>query len=60
MIMGNDFSSREAVSPIKVTISIEEPLMGFEMCFWEQNHIYMYILQQLTELIAPLLGCMEL
>jgi hypothetical protein len=30
MVMGNAFSSREAVSPIKVINWEEEPLMGFE------------------------------
>jgi hypothetical protein len=35
------FSSRESVSLIKVLIWIEEPLMGFEMCLWEQSpHLY--------------------
>jgi hypothetical protein len=32
MVMGNAISSREAVSPIKVIILNEEPLMGFEIC----------------------------
>jgi hypothetical protein len=49
MVMGNAFShcksssafsSWEAVSPIKVIIWNEEPLMGFDMCLWEQSHIY--------------------
>jgi hypothetical protein len=31
MIMGDAFSSQETVSPIKVMIWNEEPLMGFEM-----------------------------
>jgi hypothetical protein len=39
MVMGNAFSSREAVSSIKVMIWNEEPLMGFEMCLWEKIHI---------------------
>jgi hypothetical protein len=32
MVMGNVFSSQEAVSKIKVIIWNEEPFMGFEMC----------------------------
>jgi hypothetical protein len=28
-------------SPIKVIIWSKEPLMGFEMCLWEQSNIYM-------------------
>jgi hypothetical protein len=39
--MGKAFSSWEAVSPIKVIMWIEEPLVRFEMCLWEQSHIYM-------------------
>jgi hypothetical protein len=31
MVMGNAISSRESVSPIKVIIWNEEPLMGFEI-----------------------------
>jgi hypothetical protein len=31
MVMGNVFSSREAVSPIKVMFRNKEPLMGFEV-----------------------------
>jgi hypothetical protein len=27
-------------SPIKVIIWNKEPFMGFEMCLWEQSHIY--------------------
>jgi hypothetical protein len=36
---GECLSSREAVSPIKVIIWNEEPLMEFEICLWEQSHI---------------------
>jgi hypothetical protein len=32
MVVGNAFSSREAVILINVIIFIEEPLVGFEMC----------------------------
>jgi hypothetical protein len=31
MVIGNAFSSWEAVSPIKMIIWNEEPLLGFEM-----------------------------
>jgi hypothetical protein len=37
---------------VKVIIWNEEPLMGFEMCPWEQSHIYMQVLQLFIELIA--------
>jgi hypothetical protein len=40
MVTGNAFSSREAVSPIKVKIWNEGPLMGFGMCLREESHIY--------------------
>jgi hypothetical protein len=53
IIMGNSLSFRKAVSPIRVIIRNEEPLVGFEVCLWEQSHIlYMYVLQLFTELIA--------
>jgi hypothetical protein len=50
--MGKVFTSREAVSPIRMIICNEEPLMGFG-CVSEQNHIYMQVLQLFTQLIAP-------
>jgi hypothetical protein len=53
MVMGNAFSSREAVTQIKVIIWDEEPPIEFEMCLWEQNHIYMLVLQLFTEIITP-------
>jgi hypothetical protein len=51
---GSAFFSWEAVSPIKVIIWIKVPFMCFEMCLWEQSHIYMQDLQLFTELIALL------
>jgi hypothetical protein len=27
--------------------------MGFEICLWEQSHIYTQVLQLFTEIIAP-------
>jgi hypothetical protein len=35
-----------------VKIMTIEPLTGFEMCLWEQSHIYMQVLQLFTELTA--------
>jgi hypothetical protein len=29
-----------------------KPLMGFQMCLWEQSHVYMQVLQLFAELIA--------
>jgi hypothetical protein len=52
MIIENAFSSREAVSPIKVIIWNEESLLGVEMCLWEQSHVYMQVLQLFAELMA--------
>jgi hypothetical protein len=40
MVMGNALSSREAVSPIKVILWNEEPLMGFEMSLKAEPHLY--------------------
>jgi hypothetical protein len=41
MVVVYAFPSWEAVSSIEVLIWNEEPLMGFQMCLSEQNHIYM-------------------
>jgi hypothetical protein len=40
MVMGNDFSSREAVRPIKEIIWNEEPLMGFENLYVSFAAVY--------------------
>jgi hypothetical protein len=50
--MGNSFSWRQAVSPMKVVIWNEEAPTGVEMCFWKQNHIYVEVFQLFTEVIA--------
>jgi hypothetical protein len=42
MVMWNAFSSQELVSPIKVIVWNEEPLMGFEMCFSEESLAAVY------------------
>jgi hypothetical protein len=40
MDIGNDFSSRKEVSPLKVIILNEGHLMGFEISLKAQPHLY--------------------
>jgi hypothetical protein len=51
MVMGNAFSSREAVSQIKVINLNEEPLMGFHVPLRGKSHLYA-CLAAVTELTA--------
>jgi hypothetical protein len=43
MIVGNAFSSRESVHPIKVIIWNKELLMGFDMSLRAEPHVRVYV-----------------
>jgi hypothetical protein len=40
LVVGNAFSSQEAVSPIKAIICNDDPVMCFEMCLRAEPHLY--------------------
>jgi hypothetical protein len=44
MVIENAFSSQVAVSPIKVIVWNEEPLMGFEMSLRVKPHLYVRLI----------------